>query len=59
MSLQHQLRVPSIGIPELYAAVFASAHDPVTIGRQCNTEHEILVAFEGTDAFSVLRVRVL
>jgi len=57
MSLKHQLRHPSIRVPELHAPVLTTRHDPVTIGRQSNTEHEILVAFERLDALAVLHVR--
>lgn len=34
--LQHQLRQPGLGIPELYSTVLRSGDDPSAIGRNGN-----------------------
>ena len=56
MPLQHQLRMSRFRIPELHSPIFRSGHHPSAIRRQRHTKYEVLVALEGPDTFSILRV---
>ena len=40
--LKHKLRIRGLGIPELHAAILGATQDPLSIGGQCDTEHEVL-----------------
>lgn len=46
MPLQHQLGVTRRRIPELYAPILGARHDPMSMGRERNAKHEILVPLE-------------
>lgn len=50
VTLEHQLAVPSAGVPELHASIFRSAEHPVPIWRERNAEYEILVSLESPGA---------
>lgn len=43
MTLQHELRVASSGIPELNTSILGAGEDPVSIWGQRNRENEVLV----------------
>lgn len=34
MSLQHELRVTRVGVPELHATILATGHDPLAVWRE-------------------------
>lgn len=53
VSLQHELCMSSVWIPELHAAILRSRHDPLSIWGKRNTENEILVTFESADALAL------
>jgi hypothetical protein len=55
MTLQHQLRMPRLGIPELHPAILTSRHNPRTIRRQSNTQHEIFMPLKSPDTLPTTR----
>ena len=40
--LQHELRVPRAGVPELHAAVLGAREDPLRVGGQGDAEDKVL-----------------
>ena len=57
MSLEHELGQTRLRVPELYATILGSRHDPVAIRSERNTQDKVLVALESADALARLRVR--
>jgi hypothetical protein len=43
VALQHELRVPGAGVPELHAAVLGAREDPLGVGGERDAEDEILL----------------
>jgi len=58
MSLKHQLRITSLGIPELHASVLGTREDPSTVRAERNTKHKVLVTLEDLDALAATRLVV-
>jgi hypothetical protein len=44
VALQHELRVPGAGVPELHAAVLGAREDPLGVGGERDAEDEILLS---------------
>lgn len=43
VTLEHHLGISGVRVPELNAPVLGTTHDPLSIRRQADTEHEILL----------------
>lgn len=52
MTLEHELRSPCSGVPELYAPILGSGQDPVRVGGQSDGEDKVPVTFERPDALA-------
>lgn len=55
MTLQHQLRLPSLGIPELHSPVLTTGHHPIAMRCEGYREHEVLMTLKGPNTLSALR----
>jgi hypothetical protein len=55
VTLQHQLRMPRLRIPELHTPILTSRHNPRPIRRQRHAQHEILMPLKSPDTLSTTR----